>query len=751
MVSTPPTEPTHSEETGSNTGKSVVPEEQMEGGPNDDAGEQETEAGGTGLATPPSDMEVEKSKVSRKREREVSLEPSTPQAISVEIDAPSSAQRDRDRRTPAKKNRTSAQLDSTAEQDEDGQDALILDESDPASRSTPPTGSGSSRTPPLENGDSAAPLAAEVSASPPHETKVRLISRGVKDLNWKSLGGASEKLAAVVSGQSADESTAMDHEDESPSLTQEATNVPSGASTQLTDDSPAQAVEATSTSEQAEDPVAPPPTHLPFPSAESSHPSPPPSPPSTGSPLVPSLLPSALEEDVKSGQKRKLGDRTVSERHIPGDIGERKGKRVSPPPTVEETEETPHKEDVAKPKLSGFMAYASTSSPFAAVKKTNAFASSSKPSAFGQSKSTAITAWSPTSPTASNQSPPAPSTPFSFSPTASPSKASAFSPSTSIVSPTAPSTDSASASPTSATILTPQAHAPQKRTGFEAFASTSSPFASAAKRPKSPPPAPAPAFASSSNSHGHGLGFGFGHHLGKTTKRPGSPARTSVFGSSSSNAFSAYASSGSPFKSAFSTASSSSSSSGPSVLDPPAREGSPLNGNTRGGSVFGSAGEDKDEGDSDQAKVSFGDRLRASKDAEDDDSDEAGGAQKVELTEQEVVTGEEDEETVFQTRGKLYELASNQWKERGTGTLKLNVRRYDSSGARLVMRKEAVYTVLLNAPLFKGMKCVAAQDPRYVRFSLVENGSTTHYNLRVSSAKIAEELLDEIEAHIPTE
>ena len=48
-----------------------------------------------------------------------------------------------------------------------------------------------------------------------------------------------------------------------------------------------------------------------------------------------------------------------------------------------------------------------------------------------------------------------------------------------------------------------------------------------------------------------------------------------------------------------------------------------------------------------------------------------------------------------------------------------------------VMRKEAVYTVLLNAPRFKGMRFTLAQDPRYLRFSVLENGVTTHYNFRV--------------------
>lgn len=39
---------------------------------------------------------------------------------------------------------------------------------------------------------------------------------------------------------------------------------------------------------------------------------------------------------------------------------------------------------------------------------------------------------------------------------------------------------------------------------------------------------------------------------------------------------------------------------------------------------------------------------------------------------------------MYQVRGKLFSLSSqNQWKERGTGQLKLNVRRDDGTGARL--------------------------------------------------------------------
>ena len=79
--------------------------------------------------------------------------------------------------------------------------------------------------------------------------------------------------------------------------------------------------------------------------------------------------------------------------------------------------------------------------------------------------------------------------------------------------------------------------------------------------------------------------------------------------------------------------------------------------------------------------------------------------------------------------------------------LKLNVKREDGTGARLgmfffepmhqshvlfsVMRKDAVYTVILNVTLFGGMRCSLAQDPRYLRVSAIENGVATTYNIKV--------------------
>jgi Ran-binding protein 3 len=118
-----------------------------------------------------------------------------------------------------------------------------------------------------------------------------------------------------------------------------------------------------------------------------------------------------------------------------------------------------------------------------------------------------------------------------------------------------------------------------------------------------------------------------------------------------------------------------------------------------------------------------------------------------------VLTGEEEDETIHSVRGKLYMLSEqNQWKERGSGLLRLNRRKLDRGGARIgesshtlafslgiikltprvkVMRKDAVYAVLLNVTLFRGMSCSIAQDPRYLRFSVLTPSGTMHYNLRV--------------------
>ncbi|KAJ8587449.1 hypothetical protein M405DRAFT_821564 [Rhizopogon salebrosus TDB-379] len=424
--------------------------------------------------------------------------------------------------------------------------------------------------------------------------------------------------------------------------------------------------------------------------------------------------------DSDKGLKRKLADRATSqgpENPVPltsaesakrprddtdKDDNPREQKRPSPPP-----EQQPATAETSTPKFGGFMAYASAASPFAAVKGQNIFSGASSSSSKKLSVSPSP---SPSPPLTSNTLAPSPFAGF--------------------------------ASSQWSTQQMPASMA-TKRTGFEAFIGSASPFATAGastfpSRPKSP----------------------LRNAGGKTAlERSRSPPRRTPL--SKSSAFSPYASG--VVHSFFAAprpkrarADSPNGGSSRSSLERTSSTGVHVFGSgwNESGDGSGSGEEDYNEDDEDDEQVNgrppstFGERLRAGRDEEEDEPEEE--KEKDRLQEQEVVTGEEDEETIHHVRAKLYTLCSqSQWKERGTGLLKLNVRRSDGGGARLLMRKEAVYTVILNVKLFPGMRCSLAQDPRYIRFSVIEDGATTHYNLRVSNAKIAQELLEEIQSNIP--
>ena len=131
-----------------------------------------------------------------------------------------------------------------------------------------------------------------------------------------------------------------------------------------------------------------------------------------------------------------------------------------------------------------------------------------------------------------------------------------------------------------------------------------------------------------------------------------------------------------------------------------------------------------------------------------------------------VETGEEGEETRFSGRAKLFyfDNATKAWKERGFGVLKLNVScavseetddvQADSSPeptgsehseygqtsrkllARLLMRSEGVYRVVLNVPIFKALKAGDQNgelpSDRCIKFTALEDERHVMMQLRVS-------------------
>lgn len=104
-------------------------------------------------------------------------------------------------------------------------------------------------------------------------------------------------------------------------------------------------------------------------------------------------------------------------------------------------------------------------------------------------------------------------------------------------------------------------------------------------------------------------------------------------------------------------------------------------------------------------------------------------------------TGEEEEETVFSCKAKLYHFDGKEWKERCVGTFKVNVNENKededtvTKKARLIMRTEGVHRVALNAPIFKGMKVGSneGQEPtgKMLNLAAMENGKAVPLLLKV--------------------
>ncbi|KDN46116.1 hypothetical protein K437DRAFT_294376 [Tilletiaria anomala UBC 951] len=113
-------------------------------------------------------------------------------------------------------------------------------------------------------------------------------------------------------------------------------------------------------------------------------------------------------------------------------------------------------------------------------------------------------------------------------------------------------------------------------------------------------------------------------------------------------------------------------------------------------------------------------------------------------------TGEEDENTVFSARAKLYTTSESAgWKERGTGTVRCNVpRNAASKGGRLVMRTDGVLRVILNVKLFAGMSCEVAQD-KFVKLVALEDGTPVNFAIRFGNPTAASGFHDAVKKNTP--
>ncbi|CEP60079.1 Yrb2p LALA0_S01e02564g [Lachancea lanzarotensis] len=144
-----------------------------------------------------------------------------------------------------------------------------------------------------------------------------------------------------------------------------------------------------------------------------------------------------------------------------------------------------------------------------------------------------------------------------------------------------------------------------------------------------------------------------------------------------------------------------------------------------------------------------------SKDDEKNGSTESDGV--VKLTKQEIKSGEESEESIYQANAKLYQLSDlkDGWKERGVGAIHVNTDRTTGKG-RIVMRSRGILKVILNVSLVKGVIIhkgfpASLNGEKFIRIVTVDNEKApVQYALKTGKAETASELYEHISKLIPS-
>jgi len=118
------------------------------------------------------------------------------------------------------------------------------------------------------------------------------------------------------------------------------------------------------------------------------------------------------------------------------------------------------------------------------------------------------------------------------------------------------------------------------------------------------------------------------------------------------------------------------------------------------------------------------------------------------ITNERSLTGEEEEQHVFNARAKLFilEAGTTEWKERGVGMLRLNVAN-DKSSARLIMRVEGILKLVLNVALWPQIKIERVGDKaaRFAATHLEKKTEICSYLLRVGKAEVINDLIKAID------
>ncbi|CAI4401176.1 CIC_collapsed_G0027630.mRNA.1.CDS.1 [Saccharomyces cerevisiae] len=156
--------------------------------------------------------------------------------------------------------------------------------------------------------------------------------------------------------------------------------------------------------------------------------------------------------------------------------------------------------------------------------------------------------------------------------------------------------------------------------------------------------------------------------------------------------------------------------------------------------------------DADKDKVHSGSEQLAN--ASEDTKDKP---KPLKLQKQEVKSGEESEECIYQVNAKLYQLSNIKegWKERGVGIIKINKSKDDVEKTRIVMRSRGILKVILNIQLVKGFTVQkgftgSLQSEKFIRLLAVDdNGDPAQYAIKTGKKETTDELYNIIVKSVP--
>ena len=118
------------------------------------------------------------------------------------------------------------------------------------------------------------------------------------------------------------------------------------------------------------------------------------------------------------------------------------------------------------------------------------------------------------------------------------------------------------------------------------------------------------------------------------------------------------------------------------------------------------------------------------------------------------MTGEEDETTIYKCNARvfIYDTGVKAWKERGRGSLKLNRttpsvsdfglasdddeggqgdKKQAKKSARLIMRTDGTFVVILNTPIYESMKLGDPPATNVLSILAMESGKLANISIRV--------------------